>query len=33
MGPGEQRVEVGQRPEHRIHVAVVADVVAGVDLR
>jgi hypothetical protein len=33
MGTGEQGVEVGQRAEHGIHVAVVADVVAGVDLR
>ena len=33
VGPLQQRVEVGQRPEDRVDVAVVGDVVAGVGLR
>jgi hypothetical protein len=33
VGAGQQRVEAGQRAEPRIHVAVVADVVAVVRLR
>ena len=33
MSPGQKAIEVGERAEQRIDVAVVTDVIAGVGLR